>query len=369
MEPKNFKVARLHDRSRKKRLADSKSDSSGLSEERVTEQLRLAQQALAQIRESVIITDTQIEEPGPSIVYVNRAFTLMTGYRPEEVIGKNPGFLQGPKTARLTLEGWRAQLAKGESCEGEDIHYRKDGSEFHTDSYIEPLRDETGRARYFIAVQRDVTQRRLLDKQLLQTQRLEAIGRLAGNIARDLDNVLTPIVIGSDSLQRKTTDPAASLLLTLLDESARRGVGLVKQILSLAKGINSNGQTLARDGAGRSVLIMAGETAISELLRETLANTGYKVVTAASSAEARDRLDGTAPDVALANLMAPYESNGSIVRELHSRHPQLPVIVISDLPSDEIKKLAPEVCAVLRKPFTLENLLVAVHQALAPLSR
>lgn len=369
MESKNFKVARLHDRSRKKHSTEAKSGFAGSSDDRATEQLRLAQQALAQIRESVIITDTQIEEPGPAIVYVNRAFTLMTGYRADEIIGKNPGLLQGPKTTRLTLEGWRAQLGKGEPCEGEDIHYRKDGSEFHTDSYIEPLRDETGRARYFIAVQRDVTQRRLLDKQLLQTERLETMGRLARNIGHDLDNVFAPILIGTDSLQRKTSDPAASLVLTLLEESARRGVALVQQILSLAKGTNGNGQTLARDGAGRSILIVTGETAISELLRETLANTGYHVVTAASSAEVRDRLNGIAPDVALAGLMVPDESNGSIVRELHSRHPQLPVIVISDLSSDEIKQLAPAACAVLRKPFTLENLLVAVHQALAPISR
>jgi len=199
-------------------------------------QFRLAEQALAQIRESVVVTSTELDEPGPAIVYVNAAFTRMTGYLPEEVIGKNPRFLQGPKTTRKTLDRLRAQLQKGEAFEGEDINYRKDGSEFYIDWYIEPLRGADGRINYWVAVQRDVTERRALELQLLQAQRLEALGLLASGIAHDLNNVLAPVLMGSDFLRGKVSADGEQFL-PLLEEAATRGAGLIKQILSFARGI------------------------------------------------------------------------------------------------------------------------------------
>lgn len=105
----------------------------GVAGEAAGDQLHLAQQALGQIRESVVITGTQLDEPGPEIVYVNAAFTKMTGWLPEEVVGKSPRFLQGPKTTRKTLDRLRRQLTRGEAFEGEDINYRKGGSEFWID--------------------------------------------------------------------------------------------------------------------------------------------------------------------------------------------------------------------------------------------
>ena len=98
-------------------------------------QLRLVQQALSQLRESVVITTKDLEAPGPLIVYVNPAFTRMTGWEPEELLGESPRILQGPKTTRNTLDRLRAQLQKGEAFEGEDINYRKDGTPFYIDWY------------------------------------------------------------------------------------------------------------------------------------------------------------------------------------------------------------------------------------------
>ena len=202
-------------------------------------QLRLVEQALAQLRESVVITTKDLEPPGPLIVYVNPAFTRMTGWEPEDLIGQNPRILQGPKTTRKTLDRLRAQLEKGESFQGEDINYRKDGTPFHIDWYIEPLRDRTGQISYWVAVQRDVTERNELQAQLLRAQRLEGIGLLASGIAHDLNNVLAPVMIGCDVLRGHVTDKDALSFLDLLGASARRGAALVKQILSFARGINS----------------------------------------------------------------------------------------------------------------------------------
>ncbi len=193
--------------------------------------------ALGQVRESVIITDTDLDEPGPRIVYVNPAFTKMTGYEAEEVIGKSPRFLQGPKTTRKTLDRLRAQLEKGERFDGEDINYKKGGIEFFIDWYIEPLRDDSGEIVYFLAVQRDVTERRALEAQIQRAQRLDGIGLLASGIAHDLNNVLAPILMGSDFLRDKMPDEATGQIIDLMESGAQRGSGLVKQILSFARGI------------------------------------------------------------------------------------------------------------------------------------
>ncbi len=114
--------------------------------------------ATEHLDESVLITDAVLELPGPRIVYVNRAFTRMTGYAPEEVLGKTPRILQGPKTDRAVLDRLRAQLARGVRFEGQTINYRKDGAPFVIRWYIEALRDTDGVIRHFMAVQRDVTE-------------------------------------------------------------------------------------------------------------------------------------------------------------------------------------------------------------------
>jgi PAS domain S-box-containing protein len=126
---------------------------------RTAESQRLLQAAVQQSSESVLITTAQLDLPGPEIVFVNPAFTNVTGYTAEEVIGKTPRILQGPKTDRAVLNGVRAQLAKGEEFHGEALNYRKDGGAFVLSWNISPIRDENGEVTHFIGFQRDVTER------------------------------------------------------------------------------------------------------------------------------------------------------------------------------------------------------------------
>ena len=126
---------------------------------RAAESLRLLQAAVQQSSESVIITTADVDLPGPEIIFVNPAFTEVTGYTAEEAIGKTPRILQGPKTERAVLDGVRTQLTNGEEFHGEAINYRKDGSEFVLAWDISPIRDETGKVTNFIGFQRDATER------------------------------------------------------------------------------------------------------------------------------------------------------------------------------------------------------------------
>jgi PAS domain S-box-containing protein len=111
------------------------------------------------LHESVCITTTDLDD-GPTIVFVNDAFTQLTGYLPEEVIGQTPRILHGPKTSRAELDRLRRDLAADRSFSGTTTNYRRDGSEFLMAWYVVALRDGAGRARHYLAVQHDATQER-----------------------------------------------------------------------------------------------------------------------------------------------------------------------------------------------------------------
>ncbi|WP_256874856.1 PAS domain S-box protein [Nostoc sp. C052] len=129
------------------------------------EQVRLLQSVVVNTNDGVVITEAQpIGKPGPHIIYVNEAFTRITGYSPEEVLGKTPRILQGAKTSRVELDKvWNA-LSHWESVTVQVINYRKDGSEFWNEFSIVPVADQTGSYTHWIAVQRDITGRKRLDE-------------------------------------------------------------------------------------------------------------------------------------------------------------------------------------------------------------
>jgi PAS domain S-box-containing protein len=109
--------------------------------------------------DAITITRSVGDEAPLEIVYVNEAFTEMTGYEAEEVIGETPGMLQGPETDPEVLDRLDRKMQRGDPFHGETVNYRKDGSAFIIEWKVVPVEQE-GDTTYHVAVQRDVTDRR-----------------------------------------------------------------------------------------------------------------------------------------------------------------------------------------------------------------
>ncbi len=154
------------------------------------EQVRLLQSVVVNTNDAIIITEAEpIDEPGPRILYVNEAFTRMTGYTLEEVLGKTPRLLQGPKTSRWELDKVRSALSKGESAIVEVINYRKDGSEFWLEFSVVPVADKTGYYTHWISIQRETTERKRNEEALRLSE--ERFRQLVEN-ALDIITILEP---------------------------------------------------------------------------------------------------------------------------------------------------------------------------------
>ncbi|HEY6399962.1 MAG TPA: PAS domain S-box protein, partial [Blastocatellia bacterium] len=142
------------------------SHSESASHNQAEEQLRLLKTAIEQSNESMVIATARLDPSGQQIVYVNSAFTKMTGYAPEEVIGKTLHILQGPKTDPFVLNHLREDCAAGLFFHGETINYRKDRSEFHLEWTAGPVWNERGEVTHIAAALRDVTERRRVEEEL-----------------------------------------------------------------------------------------------------------------------------------------------------------------------------------------------------------
>lgn len=102
--------------------------------------------------DSVMVTEAAAKTP---IIYVNQAFTELTGYGANEVLGKSPSLLQGPDTDGAVLDQLRKDLGSGRNFEGRATNYRKDGTPFTMHWRVAPVKSEDGQVRYYIAVQRE----------------------------------------------------------------------------------------------------------------------------------------------------------------------------------------------------------------------
>ncbi|MFP4193257.1 MAG: PAS domain S-box protein, partial [Candidatus Hydrogenedentota bacterium] len=197
---------------------------------------RLLRSAVENATEAILLTEGRTETPGPRIVYANNAFLQMTGYTHEEIVGRVPWFLMGPKTDMRVIRELRDHLREGQSFSGETTNYRKDRTEFISEWSVAPVRDKSGEVTHFVAIQRDVTERRRLQSQLWSSMRLDSIGRLAGGVAHDFNNLLA-VIMGYSELVASSLEKDSPIASDIEDirQAAKRGGELTRQLLAFSR--------------------------------------------------------------------------------------------------------------------------------------
>ena len=198
---------------------------------RAEEELLKLSFAIEQSPVTIIITDAQGD-----IEFVNPKFTELTGYLPEEALGKNPRILKSGDTPPEEYQALWKTITSGKVWHGEFLNRKKSGELFREYATIAPVRNSAGTITHYIAIKEDITERRKLEDQLRQAQKMEAIGQLAGGVAHDFNNLLQVITTYAFLIQKhlkKHNQP-----LTFVDEqmvAIRRAVDLTSALLTFSR--------------------------------------------------------------------------------------------------------------------------------------
>ncbi|HVN74852.1 MAG TPA: PAS domain S-box protein, partial [Thermoanaerobaculaceae bacterium] len=217
--------------------------------------------AVDQAAEAIVITARD-----GTIQYVNPAFERVTGYAAAEAIGTNPRILKsGAHDAKFYRTMWET-LASGEVWSGHVVNRRKDGSLYEEEAAISPIRGSAGAIVNYVAVKRDVTTEMQLAEQLRESQKLRAIGQLAGGVAHDFNNLLQALMGTAEVLRNRGADPGVLTdAIAELEADIRRGAALTRQLLLFA---HRNMVKLERTDLNETV--RTTERLLRRLLRENI---------------------------------------------------------------------------------------------------
>ena len=198
---------------------------------RAEEQIREQAALLDQAQDAILVRDLD-----QNILFWNKGAEKIYGWSAEEVIGKNAEELLFKDRSRQFDAARQAIIQNGE-WKGEVHQTRRDGVEIIVEGRWTLVRDEQGRPKSILVINTDITEKKRMESQFLRAQRMESIGTLAGGIAHDLNNVLSPILMAIDMLQLKATDESSRKWLDVLRANAERGGNMVRQVLSFARGV------------------------------------------------------------------------------------------------------------------------------------
>ena len=195
------------------------------------ETLRKLSVAVEQSPASVVITDYE-----GAIEYVNPKFTALTGYSPAEVLGQNPRILKSGETSQEEYQKLWDTIKAGRVWRGEFHNKKKDGTLYWERALISPIRDDAGNITHFIALKEDITVQKILEDQLRQALKMESVGRLAGGVAHDFNNMLQAILGYADlALDSLALDHPARESIVEVQKAARRSADLTRQLLAFSR--------------------------------------------------------------------------------------------------------------------------------------
>ncbi len=181
------------------------------------------------------VNPIQITNPEGKIIYVNPAYVDISGYNRDELIGKNPSILNSGKHSS---EFWRkvwSKILSGQQWVGQVQNRRKDGKLFHTELVISPIIDEQKKVIGFLGAHRDITEQKLLEQQIVRSQKMETFGTLAAGIAHEVGNPLTSISSLVQILQRSTNDEFFKDKLELVKNQINRITKIIRELVDFSR--------------------------------------------------------------------------------------------------------------------------------------
>lgn len=202
-----------------------------LSRKAREDELEKVTMAIEQAGEVIMITDTS-----GTIQYINPAFEQVSGYSRDQAIGQKPSIVQsGKHDAEFYRQFWKT-ISSGEIWHGRLVNKRKDGKLYTEDVTISPVTDPSGRIINYVGVKREITAQLELEAQLRQSQKMESVGRLAGGVAHDYNNMLS-IILGYTEMALQDTEASDQLQADLKEvySAAERSADLTRQLLAFAR--------------------------------------------------------------------------------------------------------------------------------------
>ena len=184
---------------------------------------------------AVLITDPR--RAGNPTVFVNPAYTAVTGWPAEEALGRDRKFLNGPETNRDELARFDRSIDDGSAVDAELRLKARDGNYFWAEANASPIRDGDGQIVNWVIIQTDITARRQAEEQLHQSQKMEMVGQLTGGLAHDFNNLLTTVLgnLAAAQSAHEGADPDTRALLDSALDASRRGAELTRRMLAFAR--------------------------------------------------------------------------------------------------------------------------------------
>lgn len=199
-----------------------------LGEERIAQQASLLDKA----QDAILVCDLNFQ-----ILYWNKGAERIYGWHSDEVFGRHVSdILCGGDSDHVRQA--REALEKSDEWKAESRHTTHSGEKIIVDSRWTLVRSDQGTPDYYLVTNTDITEQKRTEQHLLRAQRMESIGTLAGGIAHDLNNILSPIMMAVDMLRLNVNDDDSTRWLGLIKESAERGSDLVNQVLTFARGMS-----------------------------------------------------------------------------------------------------------------------------------
>lgn len=199
-----------------------------LGEERILQQASLLDKA----QDAIMVCDLNFQ-----ILYWNKGAERMYGWQADEAFGRTiSDLLCGGENDHVTQAA--AALEHSDEWKSEARHKTRTGEKIIVVSRWTLVRNEKGVPDYYLITNTDITEQKSTEEHLLRAQRMESIGTLAGGIAHDLNNILSPIMMAVDMLRLDNVDPTTRRWLDIMKDNAERGADLVKQVLTFARGMS-----------------------------------------------------------------------------------------------------------------------------------